>query len=270
MAYWGKPYSWSISTEIIGEQRLHMYLEPKIWTWFISRIQYTQTSKGAFCHLNILRLFSPLWGTIVPLPSLSPDPGSVIWCVPASLHLWLTSVWVLIISCQCLMPHGSLHAPFTLPSSQPILYTALVSCFDTCWLHSFADSRVSPDLHASSPGTALSASLILSVLPFHVLNPTSWCVFKPDANVRCLHLFCFLETRFLCVPLALLLDQAGLRSPGAGVSDVCESPDVGSGNPTWFFCNCNVCSQTLSLTFPVPFVLLYFVDRVCVPWLSSN
>lgn len=190
----------------------------------------------------------PCEGQSFPCPAWVQTPGSVIWCVPASLHLWLTSVQALIISCQCLMPHGSLHAPFP----QPILYTSAVSCFDTRWLHSFADSRVSPDLHASPPGTALSASLILSVLPFHVLNPTSWCVFKPDANVRCLHLFCFLETRFLCVPLALLLDQAGLRSPGTGVSGSCEPPDVGSGNPTWFFCNCNVCSQTLSLPFQFP------------------
>lgn len=159
-----------------------MCLEPKIWTWFISRIQYTQTSKGAFCHLNTLRLFSPLWGTTVPLPSLSPDPG--LWfsvCLPpfnSDSHL---CGFALSLASACL--HDASRLPSRLPSSQPILSTAVVSCFDTCWLHSLADSRVSPDLHASPPGTALSASLILSVLPFHVLSPTSWCVFKPDANV---------------------------------------------------------------------------------------
>lgn len=95
-----------------------------------------------------------------------------------------------------------------------------------------------------------------SCLSFHF----TYSVLLPDVCLSqmlmlCLHLFCFLQTSFLCVALALL-DQAGLRFPGARVSGVCEPPDVGAGNPTWFFCNYNVCPQTLSLLFsPLRFAL---------------
>lgn len=40
---------------------------------------------------------------------------------------------------------------------------------------------------------------------------------------------------------AIVAKGEGARSPGPGVTDDCEEPDMDAGNLTWVFCNSSVC-----------------------------